>query len=74
MQEMSSDFRQSYCGEKGAGLHYMELITRQRTLDFLVSASSSMVITYKLRPEYDPGVGEEHSRQRECDSQGPEQK
>ena len=50
-----------------------ELVTRQRTLDGLVSVSSFTAMTYELRPEYEPGWGEECSRRRECESQGPEQ-
>lgn len=55
-------------------MHDTELVTKQRTLDCLVSVSSFTVMTYEVRPEYEPGQGEECSRRRECESQGPDQK
>ena len=71
---MSSGFRQSYYEEKDRELHDMDLITRQKTQDCLVSVSSFTVTAYDLRPGYETGRGEEWSRQREYQSEGPEQK
>lgn len=71
---MSSGFRQSYYEEKDGELHDMDLVTRQKTQDCLVSVSSFRVMTYELRPGYEPGRGEEWSRQREYETEGPEQK
>lgn len=71
---MSSGFRQSYYEEKDRELHDMDLVTRQKTQDCLVSVSSFTVTAYDLRPGYEPGRGEEWSRQRAYQSEGPEQK
>lgn len=72
---MSSGFRQSYYEEKDGELHDTALVTRQKTQDCLVSASSFTAMTCELRVGYEPDHrGEEWSRQREYESEGPEQK
>ena len=65
---------QSYYEEKDGELRDMDLVTRQKTQDRLVSASSFTAMTCELRAGYEPGWGEEWSRQREYESEDPEQK
>ena len=56
---MSLGFRQSYYEEKDGELHDMALVTRQKTQDCLVSASSFTAMTCELRAGYEPDRGEE---------------